>query len=254
MATDRVAPTSQVLSGADPNRSAPGEDEKAQKPAPQRRPRRERTERRREVLDAAAFAFYSKGYDASSTQDIADAVGMLKGSLYYYVASKEEFLYEIISETHEGAIHAIAPVMNLKVDTLDKLTAMIIRQVEYFASNQVYSTIFFREFRALSTERRAAIDAKGDVYREIVSSLLHVGRSDGTIRKDIQPRTMSIAIVEMLNSIYRWFDPGGRLGAGTLAHELAMVIVVGVASSEAIEARGGLDAFREHIKTVTADG
>src|SRR5260221_14701391 len=94
----------------------------------ERRPRRERSERRRQVLDAAALVFYSKGYDASSTQDIADEVGMLKGSLYYYVASKEEFLYDIISEIHEGAIRAIAPVMDLDLDTLDKLAAMIVRQ------------------------------------------------------------------------------------------------------------------------------
>ena len=220
----------------------------------ERRPRRERSERRREVLDKAALVFYSKGYDASSTQDIADAVGMLKGSLYYYVASKEEFLYEIISETHEGAISAIAPVMDLELDTLDKLSAMIIRQVEYFASKHIYSTVFFREFRALSQEHRETIDAKGDIYRDIVSRLLRAGRADGSIRSDIQPHTMSIAIVEMLNSIHRWFRPGGRVNAATLAHDLATMIVVGVASSDAIEAHGGLDAFRERIRTLTADG
>jgi AcrR family transcriptional regulator len=246
MANDQVAPTSGKSSSAalGPADNAPT----------RRRPRRERTGRRREVLDAAAFAFYSKGYDASSTQDIADAVGMLKGSLYYYVASKEEFLYEIISETHEGAIRAIAPVMNLKGDTLDKLTALIIRQVEYFSAHNIYSTVFFREFRALSAEHRATIDAKGDIYRELVSSLLHAGRIEGSIREDIQPRTMSIAIVEMLNSVHRWYDPGGRVVPATLAHELAMVLVVGVASADAIAARGGLDAFREHIRTLTENG
>ena len=226
----------------------------AQTTTPKRRPRRERSERRREVLDASARVFFSKGYDASSTQDIADAVGMLKGSLYYYVDSKEEFLYEIISEVHEGAIAAIAPVMDLESDTLDKLTAMIVRQVEYFAATHIYSTVFFREFRALSQEHRATIDAKGDVYRDIVSRLLRMGRSDGSMRSDLQPHTMSIAIVEMLNSIHRWFRPGGRVGSATLAHDLATLIVVGVASSGAIEARGGLDAFREHIRSVTADG
>lgn len=241
------------------NRVAPASDESSEAKSADtgtiaRRPRRERTGRRRQVLDAAALAFYTKGYDAASTQDIADEVGMLKGSLYYYVASKEEFLYEIISETHEGAIRAIAPVMNLRLDTLDKLTAMIVRQVEYFSANSIYSTIFFREFRALSEEHRATIDAKGDVYREIISSLLHAGRIDGTIREDIQPRVMSIAMVEMLNSIFRWYDPKGRVTPAAMAHELAMVLVVGVASAAAVAERGGLDAFREHIKTLTADG
>jgi AcrR family transcriptional regulator len=224
-----------------------------QKPAASR-PRRDRTERRREVLDAAAKVFYEKGYDASSTQDIADEIGMLKGSLYYYVSSKEDFLFEIISETHEGAINAIAPVENLQADTLEKLAALVVRQVEYFASSPVYATIFFREFRALSAERKAIIDSKGDTYRDIVRRLLKAGRQDGTVHADVEPRWSSTAIVEMLNSVYRWFHPGGRISATQLAHDLATTIVIGVASQEAIEARGGLDSFRRHIHAVSADG
>ena len=54
--------------------------------------------RRAEVFDAAAQIFYEKGYEAASIQDIADQLGLLKGSLYYYISSKEDVLYEIIEE------------------------------------------------------------------------------------------------------------------------------------------------------------
>ncbi len=65
--------------------------------------------RRQEILDVAARMFYEKGYDATSTRDIAEAAGLLKGSLYYYVETKEDFLFEIIRQSHEGALATLGP-------------------------------------------------------------------------------------------------------------------------------------------------
>ena len=48
--------------------------------------------------------FHEKGYEATSIQDIADAVGILKGSLYYYITSKEDLLFEILEDVHQQGI------------------------------------------------------------------------------------------------------------------------------------------------------
>src|SRR5690242_21930048 len=70
------------------------------------RARRSRAPRRRqqEIVEAAARVFHEKGYESTSIQDIADAVGILKGSLYYYITSKEDLLFEIIRGVHEEAL------------------------------------------------------------------------------------------------------------------------------------------------------
>ena len=57
-----------------------------------------------EVLEAAARVFHEKGYESTSIQDIADAVGILKGSLYYYITSKEDLLFEILQDVHEQGL------------------------------------------------------------------------------------------------------------------------------------------------------
>jgi AcrR family transcriptional regulator len=59
--------------------------------------------RRREIIEAAAEIFHRKGYSETSVQDIAEAVGILKGSLYYYIDSKEDLLFQMLLEVHEGA-------------------------------------------------------------------------------------------------------------------------------------------------------
>ena len=79
------------------------------KPVGARRSRPPRR-RRQEILEAAAGVFHEKGYKATSIQDIADAVGILKGSLYYYIRSKEDLLNEILQDVHQ---HAIANISRL---------------------------------------------------------------------------------------------------------------------------------------------
>jgi TetR/AcrR family transcriptional regulator, cholesterol catabolism regulator len=205
--------------------------------------------RRREILDAAAEVFFEKGYDASSTQEIADAVGILKGSLYYYVTSKEDFLYEIIRETHEGAVRAIEPVLTMESDALHRLANLIVRQIAYFTANRTKSVVFFREYRALSANRRAEIEAEGDRYRAVVTALLTEGQQDGTICADLDVRMTSVAMVEMLNSVHRWFRPNGRISASKLGRNMAALLCLGVASESAIAAHGGHDGLRAKIET-----
>src|SRR4051812_27611291 len=78
--------------------------------APTRTTRRTRTtpraakgprRRDQEVLDAAAKVFHTRGYADASVQDIADELGILKGSLYHYIDSKEDLLFRLLDETHD---------------------------------------------------------------------------------------------------------------------------------------------------------
>lgn len=209
--------------------------------------------RRQEIVDAAARVFFEKGYDASSTQDIADVAGILKGSLYYYVKSKEDFLFEIVQEMHEGAIGIVEPLINMPGDSLTRLAKFVVRQVEYYANNHVYATVFFREYRALSPERRGPIESSGDLYRKFVGDLLRQGIAEGSVTKDLDLRTAPITMVEMLNSVHRWYRPGGRKSSLDIGRDFATILVTGVASAKAVERRGGLEKLREEIRKTVAD-
>ena len=63
--------------------------------------------RLREIYDAAARVFSEKGYDGASIQDVADAVGILKGSLYYYIDTKQDLLFGIIDEVHRDTLRSL---------------------------------------------------------------------------------------------------------------------------------------------------
>jgi AcrR family transcriptional regulator len=200
--------------------------------------------RRRQILDAAAQIFYEKGYEATSTRDIADAAGLLKGSLYYYVDTKEDFLYEISRDTHAGALATLDRVRAVEGDALARLVCLVREHLGYYLDNLVTTTVYFREFRLLSPERRAAIAAQGDEYLDYVRELLADGQREGLIAPELDVKLVSVGIVGMLNSAWLWYQPNGVLPRDQIADEFVKLIVAGVASDAASEAAGSPSALR----------
>lgn len=203
--------------------------------------------RRQEILDSAARIFYEKGYNATSTRDIADAAGLLKGSLYYYVETKEDFLFEIIRTSHEGALATLDRVRQFEGDVLAQLACLVREHLAFFADHLVTTTVYFREFRQLSPERQQLIAAEGDVYLDFVRSLLAEGQQDGCIADTLDVRLVSIGLVGMLNSAWMWYQPGGSRTTAEIADEFVKVIVAGIASDDAVANAGTVSGLRAAV-------
>src|ERR1700687_405761 len=97
-----------------------------------------------DIVRAAAEIFYRKGYDATTMQDIAEVVGMLKGSLYYYISAKEDLLYEIIDEVHEVWAKNLERNTVMQGDPLTRIWAFVHDNVIGNAMNLVNSAVFSR--------------------------------------------------------------------------------------------------------------
>jgi AcrR family transcriptional regulator len=203
--------------------------------------------RRREILDTAARIFYEKGYNATSTKDIADAVGLLKGSLYYYIESKEDFLYEMIRDSHDGALATLERVRQFEGDVLQRLAYFVSQHIGYFVANLATTTVYFREFNVLSDERKRVIAAEGDAYLDFLRNLLLEGQREGVIAAELDVRLVSIGLVGMLNSMWLWYQPDGVRSTEEIAAEFVKVIVAGVASDGAIQAMGSVSNLRRYV-------
>jgi AcrR family transcriptional regulator len=182
-----------------------------------------------EVLEAAARVFHEKGYESTSIQDIAEAVGILKGSLYYYIRSKEDLLYEIIKDVHEDALANVRHVDEMEGDALQKMRAFVTSHLIFNAKNMTKMGVFFHDFRSLSGERRRTIVEARDVYDELVRRLIRDGQEQKIICPDIDPKSSSFAIMGALNWIYQWYKPQGKLSATAIADEFADFVVAGLA-------------------------
>lgn len=165
--------------------------------------------RRVEVLDAAARVFHEKGYDATTIQDIADEVGILKGSVYYYISSKEDVLFEVLEEVHQAAIQAVKEAVDAADGPLEKIRAFVETLARFNAENQVRMGVFLHDFRSLSEPRRMEIVRERDRYDRTLRQLIADGQAKRLISKDIDPKLATFGVMGMINTIYQWYRPSG---------------------------------------------
>ena len=197
-------------------------------PAPTRRRRTPR--RQAEILHAAALIFYEKGYQAASTQDIGDAVGLLKGSLYHYISSKEDLLFDIANAQNERVVAASADIRrDLGKSALVRLTLLIRAHIELFTATYTESIVYIRETHHLSEERKASINAGARQYRDAVIEVLQQGVNEGTIDPTIDLRLAAISILGLLNSMSAWYRVDGEYRPQEIANQMARLVISGLA-------------------------
>lgn len=207
---------------------------KDSKGTPRKPPRR----RRQEIVDAAAVVFHEKGYESTSIQDIAEGVGILKGSLYYYIESKEDLLYEILRDVHEEAYQQIERAVDAETGSLAKIRALIVSLFSFHAENLVRIGVFFSDFRSLRPERQEAIVRERDRYDRLLRSLIRQGQSEGTVCPDVDPKVTALAILGMVNWIHQWYDPKGGRSATSIAEAYGDIAIAGIACSPETHERG----------------
>lgn len=184
--------------------------------------------RRQEVLDAAARIFYEKGYEATSIQDIADALGILKGSLYYYINSKEDLLYELMEGVHRSELARLDVVLQADGGPVEKLRLLIESHVIANLENWRTSAIFFHDFRSLSEERRRTIIVERDRLERTMRELIVQGQAEGIFDKTADPKILTLGILGMANSFHLWYHESGGWKPAEIASQCADFTIRGL--------------------------
>jgi AcrR family transcriptional regulator len=194
-------------------------------------PRAAQGTRRRdqEVLDAAAKVFHTRGYADASVQDIADELGILKGSLYHYIDSKEDLLFRILDETHDEVQAILEEVAAMEAGSpLARLREYTRRQVEYTSRNLAKMAIYYHDADQLSDERRRELYRKRRVHEKFVSDLIAEAQKRGEANTDLDPKILANCLFGSMIWVYRWYNPGGKLKTAELADTCAEFVLRGV--------------------------
>ncbi len=164
--------------------------------------------RMEEILARAAELFYEKGYHATTIEDVAREVGMLKGSLYYYIRSKEDLLYELLlGIIVKGVEHASKAIEGVS-DPTERLEKAVEAQIEHIIQNQTYVGLFLHEFNTLNGKRQKRIQEEMVKYQKIFVDAIREGQRQGQF-VEADTLLLTDAILGMTNWIYRWY-PGTR--------------------------------------------
>ncbi|WP_214404018.1 TetR/AcrR family transcriptional regulator [Pseudonocardia lacus] len=179
------------------------------------------------LIDAAAHLFYTSGYDATSVRDIATAVGILKGSVYSHIDSKEDLLYSIVSEAHGRFVAALDEVRYTEGSPIARLRAHLTTYLRLIMTNLEKVRVYDRNWRSLSEPRRGNIAARQRAYQEGVADLIKQAQEAGEVRPDRNPAMLARLVLFSLNSLNSWFDP--RLHDGEeVTREFVTTLIAGL--------------------------
>jgi AcrR family transcriptional regulator len=161
---------------------------------------------------------------------------MGKSSIYHYIHSKEQLLYQI----HDTFINHL----NERINALSesdlapeaKLEAIIIDAIEVVARYKPLVAIFFSEMRSLSRARMKRIAAKRDQYEQVLTRVITQGIASGTFVSD-NAKITSLSILGMLNWAHQWLDPNGPLPPREIGRQMARLALGGLGAPEATRAR-----------------
>lgn len=177
--------------------------------------------REQDIVEAAAELFHRKGYAATSLQDIADAVGILKGSLYYYIDGKEDLLYRITSTIHADALANLEAARATGGTAADRLRALLEGHVRSFGQRLTWIRVFYTEYGALGDERRRHIMSERRGYEAFLQGLLQEGQASGEFCPEIDPWIAGNALLTMVNTVYLWYRPSRDRDIATVARTYA---------------------------------
>lgn len=165
----------------------------------QQRTGRRFIQRRRQVIDAAVRLFSEKGYDGTSLLDIADAVGLLKGSLYYYARSKEDLLFAIVEEVYAEGLSSAAELRDSDGTPTEKLRRSLERAAHYMLTHRAQAAVYFHDAKALSEDRQALLAPQRLTFGHTLADLIRAGQRSGEFRPDVDARIASVALIGSIN-------------------------------------------------------
>lgn len=184
--------------------------------------------REQEIYELAAEIFHRKGFAATTLQDIAEAAGMLKGSLYYYIDSKEDLLYRITISIHEDARANLMRAHAVDGPPAEKLHALVEGHVLSFGRRLNWIRVFYTEYGALSGERRREIMDERHGYERFVENLIRKGQADGSFCPELPLRIVTNATLTLINTVYLWYRADAGTPIETVAKTYADFVIRGL--------------------------
>jgi len=180
--------------------------------------------RDREVIEAAVEIFWEKGYVNTSVQDVADRLGMLKGSLYYYINAKESLLVKIFDDSHTEIKSITDAAMASEGTSLDRLTRFLTNYASWTLTHLKRAALYSREWRYASEDLRASLVEHSRYYNRSLRSLIIACQEEGSIPAGVDARLAPNFIWAALTALPDWFNPARDAEASVTERYVGMAL------------------------------
>jgi len=184
--------------------------------------------RRDEILAVAADLFARKGFAGTTVRDIADAVGILSGSLYHHFNAKEDMVEEIFIAYFDDLSERWDAILAERRDARSTFEAMVrvaLVNVDRHTAAARLSAHEWVELRHL-----ADLDARWKKIEQLWLGVVRAGVSDGSFRSDVDPMLLFSVTMDMIRGLAGWYHPGHQYSIDALSDAYIGVLMTGTAA------------------------
>ena len=179
-----------------------------------------------DILKSAAKAFRRLGYHGATVQQIAAALKMKKGNLYYYFKNKEEILFACHQYSLDRLLQLLEEIERGGAPPDEKLRQLIIAFVHTIL-DELHGTALFLDLEALSPAHLKTVIVRRDQFDRGVRTVLQEGMASGTFA-NADPKFLAFALLGAVNWIPRWFNPDGAASSQEIADQFADYLIAGL--------------------------
>ena len=183
-------------------------------------------EKRKKIREAAARLFAEKGFENTTTRDIAEAAGINNASLYYYFDSKEQLLYQILEEVIRTGLERMTEIEQSPRPLKEKL-ALTLRIHTTAAVDFDKMKLLVHDQRSLSPGHREELNQKQSEYVSRLIAILQQLQDQGEML-DIDLTVCAYAFFGMVSWAYRWYRPEGKVNLEELSEIFYTIFTRGI--------------------------
>ncbi len=179
-----------------------------------------------DILKSAAKAFRKLGYHGATVEEIAAALHMKKGNLYYYFKNKEEILFACHQYSLDQLTQILEGIQRGSASADEKLRQLIVAFVHTILDD-LHGTALLLDLEALTPAHLKAVIARRDHFERGVLEVLEEGMTTGTFAQG-DPKLLAFALFGAVNWIPRWFKPQGASTSQEIADRFADYLIAGL--------------------------
>jgi len=184
------------------------------------------------ILRTSARIFAEKSYHSTSMRDISRATGVSLAGLYHYCRSKEELLFLIQDHCFARVLERLEQHIKGVNDPFEKLRIFIDNHLSFFAANMAEMKVLSHEAESLAGDLHQHVSTKKNKYARLARKILREIQSQQRIKPQIELTVATYALFGMMNWIYNWYDPRGKLSVGQLVDNITRLFLNGFLSRE----------------------
>jgi AcrR family transcriptional regulator len=184
----------------------------------------------REITDVAARLFAERGYHATSMDDIAREIGMLKGSLYYWIQSKEDLLKAILQGAMSETIAVAERIEALDLSAPEKIRMLMHAHLESWIRNPNNYAVSLYETRHVDEATLAEVTASRTSLEVVYRRMFRQGAKSGELNLRDEDVTLAVnSVLGMMNWFPRWYRSDGKASLEQIADLMADIVLDGMA-------------------------